>query len=194
MGTCLADDQFEIVSPHNRDRMRGHFWLSDGPTEVFSANQSVGNRLRVGADFQFGSDCRWILGATLFDLITSGESSNIVGDISREGWDFDFGYFIIPDRLWVEYSFQLGSMSGSNIGGHVGTSGNALDVGYRFYNHNGVNLAVDVGYLHIQSESVETIDFSNQTLGRTFGTATYPGANIWTVALVFGFDTGGITS
>jgi hypothetical protein len=187
-----ADDQYELVGPNHddyyrsehRNGIRGHFWLSDGPADVVSSNQSVGNRFRLGGELQFGSDYRWILGATLLDILSSGETSSDVGDISREGWDFDFGYFFIPNRLWLEYSFQLGTVHGSNIGGHVGTTGHALDLGYRFFNQNGVNLAIDAGFLHVESETVQTFDFYNQNLG----SATYAGANIWSLSLVLGFD------
>lgn len=185
-GICQADDQYEIVPASHRNGTRAHLWLSDGPTDVVSSNQSIGNRFRLGAELQFGPDYRWIFGLTVLDILSSGETSNIVGDISRVGWDFDFGYFFIPDRLWLEYSFQLGTVHGSNIGGHVGTIGNALDLGYRFYNQNGINLAVNAGYIHIQSETVGTFDFVNQVSG----SATYPSANVYTLALVFGFDTG----
>jgi hypothetical protein len=181
-----ADDEYEVVRPHYHNGVRWHLYLEDGPADVVSSNQSVGNRFRLGGELQVGSDYQWIFGATLLDILSSGETSDTVGDISREGWDFNIGYFFVPDRLWAEYSFQLGTVHGSNIGGHVGTIGNGVDLGYRFLNQNGFNLALDVGYIHIQSETVGTFDFVSQN----FGQVTYPGVNVWTVGLVFGFDVG----
>jgi hypothetical protein len=51
--SSVADDQYEVVQ--SRPSLRGHFWLSDGPSDVASANQSVGNRFRLGGELQFGS-------------------------------------------------------------------------------------------------------------------------------------------
>ncbi|MDR3608136.1 MAG: hypothetical protein P4M08_12240 [Oligoflexia bacterium] len=167
--------------------VRGHFWISDGIADVSSSNQSAGNRFRIGGEAQLGPDYRFILGITAFDLLSSGESSTDVGDISRYNWDFNFGLFIVPDVLWAEYSFQLGNVSGSNIAGDVGTTGHGLTVGYRFYDKNKVNIGVEFGYQHIFSENVSTFNWATQAVGN----ATYPGANVYSLSVVFGVDVGG---
>jgi hypothetical protein len=178
-------EEFEVVP--RTTGVRGHFWLADGPADIYSANQTAGNRFRLGAEAQFGSGYRFIAGGTLIDLLSSGETSSGVGDISRAGWDFNFGYFLVPDRLWIEYSFQLGTVHGSFIGGHVGTTGHGLNIGYRFYNADNFNIGVEAGFLHIFSETVGTYDYFNNFVGN----ATYPGANVWSISAVVGFDVGG---
>jgi hypothetical protein len=182
---AAAADEYEVVP--SQTPVRGHLYLSDGPVEVSSSNASWGNRFKLGGEIHLGKDYQYLLGLTFYDLFTTGESSPDIGGISRFGSDVDVGYFILPDRLWLKYSFFFGNVSTDRIFGNVGNIGNGLSIGYRFYSNRKVNVAVEASYLHLRSETEPTYN----SLGAFVGDATYPLANLWSLGFRVGFDIGG---
>ena len=167
--------------------VRWNFWLSDGPAQVDSSNNSLGDRFRLGADAQLLQDYRLILGVTLFDILASGESSTDVGAISRYGFDLRAGYFLVPDALFVEYGLYLGEIKGSNIFGWSGTIGHSFGLGWRFLSREKFNFAVEANYLFIGSQTTATF---NPFTGAT-GVSIYPRANVYSLNFRVGFDLGG---
>jgi hypothetical protein len=176
---------YEVV--HHGSVVMGHVWVGDGIADVGSSNNSVGNRLQFGAQVQFGPDYRFLIGWTMFDLLSSGESTPGTGNIARTGTDFDAGIFIIPQTFWIEYSLYLGEVRGDNIRGHANTNGQSASAGYRFYDKDQVNLAIELAYQHLTSETIPIYNFSTQQNGSAY----YPFANVWTLSLRVGFDIGG---
>jgi hypothetical protein len=176
---------YEIV--HHGTPVLGHFWVGDGVADVGSSNNSVGNRFQFGAQAQFGPDYRFLVGWTLFDMLSSGESTPGTGSLARTGIDFDFGIFVIPQTFWIEYSLYLGEVRGNAIGGHVNTTGQSISTGYRFYDKDKISVALELSYLHITSETLPIYNFATQQSG----TAYYPFANVWALSLRAGFDVGG---
>lgn len=166
--------------------MRGNLWIGDGLAGVYSSNVSAGDRFRVGGELQFGDDYQFILGATLFDRIWSNENSASVGHISRESTDFNFGYFLVPDRLWLMYSLQLEDVSGNAVIGSVTVIGHQLSIGYRFYENGQFNMALEAAYLFNPSDSASTFNY----MTNASGTASFPPANIWSLNLRLGLDIG----
>lgn len=166
--------------------VRGHVWIGDGPAGVWGANATAGNRFRLGFELHLGDDYQFLLGWTALDLISSGETSDI-GDIHRTGTGLDFGYFLIPDHLWIKYSLYLGAVKASAVGGYAADIGHALSVGDRFYTRRKWNLALELTYLYISSETSEVYGYS----GQNFTTATYPHAGVLSLGLRVGFDIGG---
>jgi hypothetical protein len=167
--------------------VRGNFWIGEGIVGVFSPEGSAGNRLRAGVELDLGDDYEFILGVVFLDRIGSGETSASVGDISRRAMDFELGYFLVPDRLWVMYSLALEDLSGSAIIGTVSPVGHQLSVGYRFYSDRKLNLALEAAYLYVPSYSASTYDFTTQASG----SAMFPVANVWSLNFRVGFDFGG---
>lgn len=167
--------------------VRGHLWIGDGVAGVFSSNKSAANRLRFGGEVQFGEDYQFILGWTFLDRISSGETSTSVGDISRRSTDFNFGYFVEPDKLWLMYSLLLTDVSGSTVIGTVSPIGHQASVGYRFYSHGAFNLAVEGAYLFIPSYEASTYNYSSNVASGV----KFPAANVWSVNLRIGFDVWG---
>jgi hypothetical protein len=178
-----AQEQYQVV-PH-QEGGRWNVWASEGPINVLSNNQSYwGNRFRLGGEVHLGDDHRWILGLTLLDFMSSGEATPDVGGISRAGIDFSAGVFLVPDKLWLMYSFQLQDLRGSRISGGVAAYGNEIALGYRFFESGQFNISADLGYLYVGSESVNVIDL---TTGLP-ATATYPSCDIISLGIRFGVD------
>lgn len=175
--------EYQVV-PHEEGG-RWHVWASEGPIDVLSGNQSYwGNRFRLGGEVHLGDDRQWILGLTFLDFISSGEATTDVGGISRAAVDFSAGYFIVPSKLWIMYSFQLQDLRGSRISGSVAAYGHELSAGYRFFESGQFNISVDLGYLYIGSESVNVIDL---TTGAP-AIATFPSADVISLGVRFGVD------
>src|SRR6185312_3667988 len=91
LAPMCAHAQYEIV-PQGTP-VRWNFWLSDGPARINSTDTFWGNHFQIGADAHFLKDYRLILGLTLIDLLSSGETSSDVGNISRYGFDLRVGVF-----------------------------------------------------------------------------------------------------
>lgn len=161
--------------------------MGDGAAAVLSSNKSGGNRVRVGGEVHLGDDYQYIIGWTFFDGIFSGETSSSAGDISRRAIDFNFGYFVVPDKLWAMYSLQLANVTGSSALGTVSTLGHQASVGYRFFTKRVFNIAVEAAYLFVESYNATTYNYSTNVTS----SVTFPPANIWSLNLRFGFDLGG---
>lgn len=183
--TSVARAQEYEVLPH-RSNAYGQIWASDGISFVQSENHSVGNRFRLGVDLRFGDESRYLVGWTLLDYINSGEHAAAVGDITREEGGPNIGYFLIPDRLWVVYTFELGGATGSRVSGSVGTYGHQLSLGYKFLPENQFGLSAELNYLYLSPVTVPVLDLSTNS----GASATYPSAQVWTLALVVSFDLG----
>ena len=178
--------EYEIVEPGTA--VRWNFWASEGLIYLRSSNTSFGNRFRLGGEVHFSPDYRWLFGITIFDVISTKEySSGLLGNLSRGGTDLDFGYFLVPDRLWIKYSLVFGEVESDNILGPVDNLGHSLSLGYRFYNRKQFNIAVELSYLYFQQAQADYFDPSTNT----FGTATYPPANSLSLNFKLGFDIGG---
>lgn len=178
-------EEYEVL-PHKAEA-RGRFWASEGPAFVISENSSAANRFRLGIDLRLGPYSRFDIGWTIIDVISSsGERAESVGDISRFGSGPNFGYFVIPDRFWVMYTFNIESVKGSRVSGSVTSYGHQLGLGYRFYSNQDVNLSAELDYLYVPTVSVPVLDVNDNGAG----TASYPAAQIWSISLVLGFDIG----
>jgi hypothetical protein len=152
------------------DPLLGHFWAGDGIASLSSnSTHFASNRLQLGAQLQFGEANRIITGLTLIDATISGENTVQYGTISRWGTDIDIGYFILPQKLWAVYSYYLGTGTSNYDAGSVFATGQGASVGYRFYDQNQFNIAVEAAFGFI-------------------GTSVYPAARIWSLSLRFGFD------
>ena len=174
--------QYEVL-PH-RGEVYGHLWLSDGPALILSDNTSLGNRLRLGLDMRLGHLSRYDIGFTILDMISSGETSSSVGDISRFGSGPNFGYFLIPDKLWLIYTFDIASIRGSRVSGSVSSYGHQLELGTRLYSSDSVTVSAELGYLYLPIVTVPVFDLNSNNIG----SATYPSAQIFSLSFVLGFD------
>lgn len=180
-----AQAQYEVVPQGTL--VRGNLWISDGLAGVFSTNGSAGDRLRIGGDLHFGDDYQYILSLTLIDRIWSGETSPLVGNITRSSSDLGFGYFVLPDCLWLMYSLQFQDVGSNGVIGTVSVLGHQLSVGYRFYSSHNLNMTLEGAYQFIPSYVATTYNYAT---GIT-GSASFPAANIWSLNLRIGFDMGG---
>jgi hypothetical protein len=178
-----APQQQYDVLPH-RGETYGHIWLSDGPALVSSENTSVGNRFRLGLDLRTGHLSRYEIGWTIVDSISSGETAGSVGDISRNGSGPNFGYYIIPDKLWLMYTFDIGSVKGTRVSGNVTSYGHQLEVGTQLYSNDYVSVGAELGYLYLPSVTVPVFDINSNNIG----SANYPSAQIFSLNFVVGFN------
>jgi hypothetical protein len=178
-------EQYEVLP--QRSNMRGHLWVSEGPGLVTAENVSAANRFRLGIELQFGEDYRFDLGWTLLDNISSGETSAVVGNVSRSASDLNVGYYLVPDRLWLMYSLHFESVHGDNIGGYVSGYGHQLALGYQLYANRNMNIGVELAYLYMSPVTTKTFDYTTNLPG----SATYPTAQIWSLNFKMGVDFGG---
>jgi len=168
--------------------VRGNLWIGDGIVEIFSPGVStVGNRFRLGGELHFGNNYEYILGLTLVDRIWSSESAIQIGTISRSSLDVSFGYFVVPDKVWLMYSLLFQDLSTNGVVGSVSVLGHQLSVGYRFFTDGSFHVALEGAYEFIPSYTAVTYNFGT---GAT-GTANFPLANIWSLNARIGFDIGG---
>jgi hypothetical protein len=182
-----ADDDFKVLSPGSA--VRGHLWVGDGLANLWSAGTDyLGNRFRVGAEIHLGEDYRYLLGITLVDEIASGESAPVVGDLSRNGLTLDAGYFVVPDRWWVKYSFLFADVHGDQVLGFYRAHGHGVSVGYRFWEKGKTNLSAELGYLYVQPR---TISLFETATGAPAGDAHFPAANVLSLSVRLGLDLGG---
>ncbi len=166
--------------------IRGNLWIGDGLAGVYSSNASPADRFRIGGEIHLGDDYQLILGMVFLDRIWSGETSSSVGDISRRGTDFEFGYFFVPDKFWAMYTLILEDLSGSAVIGMTSTVAHQASIGYRFYRTGSFNLALEAAYIISPSFTASTYNFATGASG----TAMFPTANIWSLNLRVGFDIG----
>ncbi len=101
--------------------------------------------------------------------------------------DFDFGYFLIPDKFWLKADLHLEDEHGSDFHGYHGTLGYGATAGWRFYDLNNVNLNLELSYLYIQSRSLNEYNFNSGT----FSEANFPAANVFSLSFRVGFNLGG---
>lgn len=184
-GFAQPQQQYEVL-PQGTP-VRGNIWISEGPVDVISSGNNWGNRFRLGGEAHFGPSYRFIAGMTLIDIISSSETSNEVGDLSRDSLDFDFGYFVVPDKIWLKYTLALQSVSGSAVTGSYTTLGHGASLGYRFFEADKFNISAEFSYLYAMAEQEPVLSVSSNTIG----TVTYPKANILSLNFRFGFDLGG---
>ena len=154
---------------------------------VAGTKGSFGNRLRFGGELHLGQDYRYLVGLTLGDYISSAESDPWVGDLHRSGSDIELGYFLIPSRLWIKYSFYLGGVSASQVAGAIFNDGQGLSVGLRVVQGSSANLAIELGYLYLFSASTPAFNFGSQTITQV----VFPHASIVSLGLRLGFDING---
>lgn len=172
--------QYEVLRPI--PPVRGYFWVSDGPGLTSAENNSANNRFRLGLGIELGNDHRFTLGWTILDQISSGETSSSVGDIARSSSGPNLGYYFIPYRLWMTYTFDIESVTGSRVTGSVTTYGHQLGLGYRIYDGPTVNFGTELTYLYSTQVSVPVLDAATKTVG----SANYPSAQIWNLNLLLG--------
>jgi hypothetical protein len=165
---------------------RGNLWIGEGIAAVESANSSVGHRFRLGGELHLAEDYRFILGLVFLDRIWSGESSGSAGEIARGSFDFELGYFVLPDKLWLMYSLAIQELTGSAVIGTVSPLGHQFSVGYRFFSNRYFNLSLEGAYLFSPTYVATTFNYSTNA----GGTAVFPVANIWSLNLRIGFDIG----
>jgi hypothetical protein len=161
---------------------RGQILLSDGPALVNAENHATENRFQLGIDYQFGRDLRLQLGWTIFDFFSSGESSAEVGQVSRGGSGPNIGYFIIPEKLYLMYTFSMESVAGSRVTQDVSAHGHQLTLGYRIFSTEDIQIGAQLSYLSVSSVTVPIFDQPSNS----YQTATYPGAQIWNLSLAVG--------
>lgn len=172
------------VLPHNTSSVRGRLSVMDGLTYINGANDSLANRYGLSLDLQIGPKHRFDLGWTVIDVISGSEHDPAVGNIDRDGDGPNIGYFIIPDQLWLMYTFESVSIRGSRVSDSVVSRGHQLAVGYRFYTYQSFNLSAQLSYLYAPRVTVPVLDLPSKTVND----ATYPAAQIWTLGLVFGLE------
>lgn len=179
-----AEAQYTVIPEGSG--ARGHIWIGDGIAGLYSSNATVANRFRLGAEAHLGDDYQFILGITLFDRFWSGETSASTGAITRRSTDFNLGYFVIPDQLWVMYSLMMVDATGTAVIGGVSILAHQLSVGYRFLSKGPFNLALEAAYTYSPPNIATTVNFSNNATG----TVDFPNANILSLNLRIGYDMG----
>lgn len=186
-GARAEGGDFRVLNPGSP--VRGNVYVADGPASLWSGNHStyVANRFRLGLEIQWGRDYQWFAAWQPVDELSSAESAQPMGSLTRDGMDLDFGYFFVPDLWWVRYSFVFEGVRGDNVWGYKGTHGHGLSFGYRFYDRDKVNIAVELGYQYLQPDPITLID--NVTGAQTG--ASYPQAHVLSLCVRVGLDIGG---
>jgi hypothetical protein len=177
---------FTVSTPGSA--VRGNLWLGEGPATVAASGATyVANRFQLGAELHLLTDYRLLLGWTLVDEISSAESATLVGQVSRTSTDLSAGYFVVPDRLWLQYSFVASSVHGSEVIGYDHAYGHGPALGWRFYDGESMNLALVAGYVHMSAKTISVVDLlTQQNLS-----ATYPSADMFSLTVRIGLDLGG---
>jgi hypothetical protein len=176
--------QYEVL-PHSTSSVRGHLGIMDGLTYIQGSSSTLANRYGLTLNLQIGPQHRFDIGWVVIDVVSSGEHSPEVGSIERDGSGPTLGYFLIPDRLSLHYTFESQSVRGSRISDSVTSHAHQLAVAYRFYMYQNFSLSAQMSYLYAPRVTVPVLDIPAQTVVD----ATYPAAQIMTLGLVIGLDT-----
>ncbi|MGZ3711047.1 MAG: hypothetical protein ACXVBE_04790 [Bdellovibrionota bacterium] len=187
---CARADEpggFKVLQPGTA--VRGHIYLEDGPASVWSGNHSeyVANHFGLGLELQWGNDYQYFAAWVPVDSLSSAESAAPMGELTRESMNLEVGYFLVPDRWWLKYSFLFESVNGREVWGYKNTHGHGLSTGYRFFDRDKMNVTAVLGYQYIQNCPVTLVDnFTGAEIG-----SVYPQAHVLSLAIRFGLDLGG---
>lgn len=179
--------EFQVLQPGTA--VRGHFYVEDGPASLWSGNHNeyIANHFRLGLELQWGRDYQFFAAWVPIDELSSAESVNPMGELARDGMDLEAGYFLIPDRWWIKYSFLFESVRGHDVWGYKSTYGHGVSTGYRFFDREKMNVTAVLGYQYIQPCSVSLVDnFTGVEID-----STYPQAHVLSLAIRIGLDLGG---
>lgn len=171
--------EYEVL-PYKGGGPRGALTLSDGPAYISGGSTAFANRFRLGARLELGADHRFQLGWTIIDSFSGGEKSREVGGVTRSGSGFVLGYDILPDRLCLNYTFNIHTIRGGRVTGSVTTYGHQFGVKQRVYSGRQFNLGAELNYLLVPEVSVPLFDVS----ANATQSATFPSANIVSLSLV----------
>ncbi len=186
---CLAGEEsgFRVLQPGTA--LRGAIWLSDGPAALWSSQHStyLANRVQLGTELAWGQDYQWFVSWIPLDDLSSAESAQPMGSLSRNGMDFAAGYWLVPDRWWIKYTFLIESVRGDSVSGYETAHGHGVAAGLRILDDESFNLSAELAYQYIQPLPFTLVD--NNTGASS--AASYPSANVLSLSLRVGLDIGG---
>ena len=114
--------------------------------------------------------------------MSGGESSSAVGSIARSGTGVNVGYFLVPEKVVLIYTFLFEGVSGSRISNGVTTVAHQLALGYRFYSNDTIHIGVNVAYLYAPAVTVPIFDLPSQS----YSNVTFPSAQAFSLGLTAG--------